>query len=194
MPYNDRDVQIVDVDAGEVEHVLSSDGQRLSSLAWSPNGEFLAAGDVDRTVRLWDPRSGAEVTRMGNRTLNGQIKSISWRPDNSQLACATSDTGVVVWRLGDDSGWSYLLGHTTYVHSVAWSPDGARIASADESGSVRIWDAQSEQMTLELHYAGGVSELAWSPDGKSLAAVGYGGEESVRIWSTEVDPRPAALW
>ncbi len=194
MPHDDRDIQILDTATEQIVRVLPSDGQQLLSLAWSPNGEHLASGGLDGTLRLWNPDSGAEVARMGNPSLNSHINSISWHPGGSQLACATSETGVVVWRLGDDSGWRYLRGHTTYVHSVAWSPDGARIASADESGSVRIWDAESGQMTLSLQYPGGVPDLAWSPDGGSLAAVGYGGEEAVRIWSTTVDPTPAVLW
>jgi len=193
MPHDNRDIQILDTATGKVERVLRWDSQQLLSLAWSPDGKLLASGGRDGILRLWDPESGAEVSRMGNLSLNYQINSISWHPDSSELACATSESGVVVWRFGEDQ-WRYLPGHTTYVQSVAWSPDGTRIVSADESGSVRIWDARSEQLALTLQYPGGVPDLAWSPDGTSLAAVGYGGEATVRIWTTAYDSPPAVLW
>ena len=192
LPYDDRDVQILDTATRRVKRLLHWDGQQLLSLAWSPNGKFLATGGSDGTVRLWDPETGAEVGHMGNRTVNGRINSISWHLDSTQMACATSES-VVVWKLGEDH-WRYLPGHTTYVQSVAWNPAGSRIASADEAGSVRIWDARSEQLALTLQYPGGVPDLAWSPDGTSLAAVGYGGEATVRIWTTAIDPPPAILW
>ena len=71
------------------------------------------------------------------------INSVAWSPDGSHLACASDDTTVRVWRIGQDNQpqvvfvWDGLL---ITPQTVAWSPTGDQIASADIFGNVQIWE------------------------------------------------------
>jgi WD40 repeat protein len=74
------------------------DVANLSSIvcmAYAPDGRFLATGDVDGVVRLWDPETGKLL-----RALTGHqsaVRSLGFTPDGRELASGSSDGTIVLW-------------------------------------------------------------------------------------------------
>lgn len=54
-------------------------------MKWSPNGKWLAIGDEEGTVRLWDAHSGGPLVALGKHDTDG-ILNMNWSPDSTQLA------------------------------------------------------------------------------------------------------------
>lgn len=121
--------------------------QSQSSLAFSPNGEMLASGSGDKTIRLWNAQTTARDSFF--HRLRGTI-------------------------FGHHR--ATLRGHTDHVLSVAFSPDGETIASSSSDTTVRLWDVRRRKLkaTLEGH-VDRVPALAFSPNGKVLASGGRRG-------------------
>ena len=66
-------------------------------MSFSPDGQTLASGSWDRTVRLWDVRTGDLI-----RTLTGHtsfVYSVSFSPEGQTLASGSSDGTVLLWAL-----------------------------------------------------------------------------------------------
>jgi len=160
------------------------------SVAWSPDGKFLATGSYDGTVKVWDA-AGRRKPLLAGRHASG-VHSVSWSPDGTRLATGSWDSTARVWDATARQELLTLKGQTSLVGSVSWSPDGKWLATGSDYGTAMVWDAASgrEQLTLRghtvpvisLHWSPGlVSPVAWSPDGKQLATGNEDG--TAKVWN-----------
>src|SRR5439155_11185978 len=109
----------------------------VSSVAFSPAAQTLAAGWWDKAVKLW-------TLPLADRVLQAKdlIYSIAYSRDGKTLAAGSKDGIVNVWELDRATTGSpcRLEGHTDSVRSVAFRPDGQMLASGSYDRTVRLWN------------------------------------------------------
>jgi len=174
----------------------------VPSLAVSPDGDWLAAGYEDRSVRLWDAETGEEKARLEGH--QSQVTGLAFSPDGSLLAsgaCSAWDwdqhtpecieSEIRLWEVPTGGEAAILAGHRSGILGLAFSPDGQLLASSGRTPLVMLWDVatKSELATLDcgLFYVYGV---AFSPDGNLLATGGDGG---ITLWEVETHEEAAVF-
>ena len=102
---------------------------RMHAIAISADGEFLASGHGDGSVRLWEVDSGQELRRFQGHE-NG-VNSVAFSPDGRRLASGSYDQTVRLWEV--DSGQELRRSRGTRTGSIAWRSartDGGSPAAA----------------------------------------------------------------
>ena len=150
------------------------------SVAFSPNGQTLASGSQDRTIRLWCLNNGKfKRTLMGHRDA---VNSVAFSPDGQTLASGSWDGTIRLWNPNNGNLKSTLTGHTDGISSVAFSPDGQMLASASGDQTIRLWNPNNGKhiRTLTGH-TNMVDSVAFSPDGQTLASGSR--DQTIRLWN-----------
>lgn len=95
---------------GRRQRQAITDSERLwahvYTVAWSPDGNRLAAGGDDHTATLWNAVSGEGLITLKGHT--DDVHSVAWSPDGKRLATASSDQTAKVWTLRAGRKWLHL--------------------------------------------------------------------------------------
>ncbi|KIM29757.1 hypothetical protein M408DRAFT_107279 [Serendipita vermifera MAFF 305830] len=68
----------------------------VTSVTWSPNGQNIASGSDDYTIRIWDASTGAPVGGPLRGHLGG-ITSVIYSPDGRYIVSGSEDRTIRVW-------------------------------------------------------------------------------------------------
>jgi WD40 repeat protein len=108
-------------------------------VAWSANGQRVAAADRSGTLRLWDAQTGQEQRTLEGKVETGFLYALAWSPDESTLAAAmrrrvfawSAETGKQLWRSEEMPGGD--------VGALAWSPDSKQLTGVRPGNQGELW-------------------------------------------------------
>jgi len=180
-------VRIWDISDGREVLSFHAHSDYVNTVTFSPDGSHIVSsgGDSDRTIKIWDALTGANVATLNGYT--GEI-CIAFSPDGKKLlsgCCPEEDILIDDLRIWDMETCSELVrcNHASGVFSAAYSSDGKYFASGghDGDGTIIVWDANNGNKLITLHgHDRGIYSVGFSPDGKRI--ISGGKDETMRIW------------
>ncbi|CAE6436448.1 unnamed protein product [Rhizoctonia solani] len=155
---------------------------KVNSVAISPDGNRIASGSDDGSLRVYEIHTGAVVAGPFQGHTGG-IFSVTFSPDGRHIASGSYDQTVIV---RDAQTGRIVTGplhkHTDVVLSVAFSPDGTRLVSGSYDYTIIVWDTFTGAVALgplEGH-SGQINSVAFSPDGQMIASGSW--DQTFRLW------------
>jgi len=169
----------------------------VTSVTFSPNGNRIASGSSDGTIRVCDAASGTEhmsasrqdldLTNHAELGASGAPQTVSSTPgtpavwhDGGRIASGSHDDTI---RCYDPTHGEILpLAWGNIITSVAFSPDGRRVVSGSSGGCLSVWDAAlgAEVLTLVPGPGSAIYSVTFSPNGRWIAS--GSDDKLVRVW------------
>jgi WD40 repeat protein len=163
-----------------------------TSVVISPDGNYLAAGSSDGTVRILDLPTQTERLIMSGHA--GAVRAVAFSPDSRFVASASADRSVRLWD-ARSGAFVRLLGgtrdYTAAATALAFSKDGLLLAVGSEDAQIHLWEVNSGVLINRIRDLHPIRQIALSPDGKLLASVGN--SNSVVVWQLSAQPRRILL-
>jgi serine/threonine protein kinase len=170
-------VAIYEVATWKIVYTYQDHTDSLRAVAWSPDGNYVASGSDDTTIRIWEPFNGR--THLVYKEHTKEIETICWSSDSAKIVSTAQDYVVRMWERE--------TGRTLHTHEypsrapmgkIAWSHNNQLVAAYPGTASVDILDAQlTVKQTIQT---GVVYDLSWSPDDTRLVTANY--DNVAQIW------------
>ncbi len=193
----DNHIDFFDVNTGAHLHTLQGHPPvRLSgairgvvtSVAFSPDGQILANGGLDSTIRLREIDIPGYL-RVINRH-RSSVRSVVFSPNSQVLASGSGDNTVRLWDVNTGEHIRTLGGHTSSVESVVFSSDGQTLASGSRDGEIRVWNTTTgEVLNILVPFSSSrylnfnLSDIAGSIINFNLSDIAGSDGETIRVWN-----------
>lgn len=162
---------------------VDRDHDRITSVNWAGQGNYLAVGLQRGDVQIWD----AETTRLV-RTMRGhtaRVGSLAW---NEHVLSTGSRDRIIFHRdvRVRQHAISELKGHTQEICGLKWNTASNQLASGGNDNKLYVWDGLgSTPLYRFAHHKAAVKAIAWSPHQSGLLASGAGtADMHIRFFNT----------
>jgi serine/threonine protein kinase len=145
------------------------------TVAFSPNGRWIASGSHEGPVTVWEVKTGKQMATMQTE---GGVSSAGFSPAGNLIVTGGDSTRVWDTVTGKEVA---LLQHNGYVFNATFSPCGNLVVTAGKDHTVRIWEAATGRAVSRMDCDDTVVRAVFSPDGKWIGS--GSNDHQVRVWA-----------
>ena len=134
------------------------------SVTFSPDGKFLAIGDTNGQIYIWELTANRPVLKKILTSHSHWTRAIAFSPDSQVLAYGGEDGYIYLRGVRTGTDITRFEGHIDRVRSISFSPDGKLLASGSDDGTIRVFDVvRNEFVTALIHHEDRVRVVIFHP-------------------------------
>ena len=174
---SDLHIKVWNLSTGEEILQLDKPGETTLCAVFSKDTKLVAAGGMDRTVKIWETGTGKLLSTISGKE---SFYGINFSPDGALLVTGDKEGEVKVWEVSTGRELANFSGSNSYFRAV-FSPDGKMLATADRDGVIMLWEFASRTIVRRfVGHSDRVRAIAFTADGKLLATGAK--DNTLRLW------------
>lgn len=180
-------VQIWNLITGKTETIQLHDKKKVTALAFSPDGKYLASGGTNNDIYLFTVNEQLEIKQAGafDSSRDGHkkdVKGLRFTPDGQTLLSFSNDNTIKIWDMA-----TVQLRKTLEIPSDIFSldvgPQGRYAVGGGRDEQIRLWDLESGAMKTLSGHEKKITAVLISPDGKTIISAAK--DQSIRFWNLQ---------
>ncbi|MBF2015651.1 MAG: serine/threonine protein kinase [Rivularia sp. T60_A2020_040] len=167
-------------------NTLKAHNSMVHSVTISPDGQLLASGSSDKTIKLWELKTGKLLRQLGGwfSGHSGIIDSLVFSHNGEILASGSWDETIKLWSVSTGREIRTYKGHSSCVNTLNFSPNNQLLASGSVDRTIKLWQVnRGREIANFTGHCDSVCSVAWSPDGQFLASASA--DYTIKIWQTD---------
>lgn len=151
----------------------------VNTAAVSPNGQILATGDSQGTIRLWTIKSGETLRTLRRHT--AAINALTIDPNGELLISASADQTIRIWQMNTGKLVYTLDDHAGAVNAIALQVDRQLLISGSSDTTLKFWSLKDWEVLHTLSpQSGAIVAIALSANGQVLASGSV--DKTIKVW------------
>ncbi len=170
---------VFDCRTGRLAWELPTPGGDIRAVAFSPQGELLAAAGRSGVIRLWRTADGRQLSDVP--LSNRRISALAFSPDGKMLAAGGAQRRLWLLSAGLEQVLAELPERPGEVLALCFCGDD-RLASAGSGNVIHLWQLSSgHELCRLVGHTGSITTLAYEPATDTLFSAGY--DTTLRTWN-----------
>ena len=159
--YRGDNIHLIDVASGEVQRIPDPESVGLISVAWSPDGRYIAAGGWLGAVPVWDASGELRFLLRGTE----DQRLVEWSADSERLLTGGSDGTARIWDVTDLGATQTLPALSGAITGITFSPDGTQAMTRSETRVMDVWDVGPTGGSEVANIPDATQLVSFTPDG-----------------------------
>ncbi len=168
----------MDGEEARIDHRLHGHTHNIMAAGVFDSGRQLVTGSWDKTVRIWNSRTGRQTRIIKLQT---PVNTVAIIDDEKSIAVGGHDSVIRIFDLRTGRAQGKLEGHKMGITELRADPGGGQLLSSSIDKTLRLWDVRALRLlrVFERHDSQ-VFSVRFTPDGKY--AVSGGRDGYIMIW------------
>ena len=136
-------IQIWDLKTKKHINTLNGHSNYVTSLFFSPDGQWLTSCSWDDTVRIWNLKEQQDSSPL--ISYDTEVSFAAFLPSKGEIITTSWDNKILIWRVSDKKELvSFQLGeHETSINSACLNQNERYLVTASLDGIIKLWDIEN---------------------------------------------------
>ncbi|UXX79720.1 caspase family protein [Reichenbachiella carrageenanivorans] len=143
----------------------------INSLKYAPDGSAVYSASDDKSIKMWDVKTGVDINTFNAHTSPIQCMEIS--NDGRLLVSGDLEGKLLIWDAKTGENKLTIQAHEGSVNTVKFTKDQQYLVSGGDDNMLKVWNLKGDTLKTIKGFNAAIKAIGISPDGTRLISGGY---------------------
>lgn len=142
----------------------------VSTVAFSQFSDFIATGDENGLIQVWNTNSWSSVSFLSSHTKG--IQKLLFYEEDQLLFSLSADKTIKIWDIDTKKVIHEISEHTDYVTDMVITPDNQFLITGGKNRKIQFWDLNTKELVKTIQTPSQLTSVVVTPDSEKIIVGG----------------------